>query len=242
MFHKSMLLCSLCALALPLAAQDSDSSDALDTVVVTGSRIGYDDLLDTPAVSLTKPGDYLLQTIALSNDSRDAEMRKREIHETIAKLIASAGGRYVVFYVDEYRIALNRDHYRIELEEDDKRPDTNHVSLQIRVGIGGDPAKAEAIIAEMRRFVRSADKVGRTEIDIKGDTALVMNKPERFRYELIDVIAKDSKRLMDAMALDCKVQIDGLNSRVQWERASAAELLLYIPYRMTISECRKDAR
>ena len=139
-----------------------------------------------------------------------------------------------------YRIALNRDNYRVDLEQDGKRPDTNQVSLQIRVGIGGDPAKAEAIIAEMRRFVRSADKVGRTVIDIRGDTALVMNKPERFRYELIDAIAKDSKRLMDAMALDCKVEIDGLNSRVQWERASAAELLLYIPCRMTISECRKS--
>lgn len=34
---------------------------------------------------------------------------------------------------------------------------------------------------------------------------------------------------MDTMVLDCKVQIDGLNSRAQWERASAAELLLYIP-------------
>lgn len=181
----------------------------------------------------------MLQTIVLSNDSRDAEMRKREIHETIVKLISSAGSRYVVFYVDEYRIALNRDNYRIDLGDDDKRPDTNLVSLQIRVGIGGDPTKAEAIIADMRRFIRGAAKVGRTEIDIKGDTALVMNKPERFRYELIDAIAKDSKRLMDAMALDCKVDIDGLNSRVEWERASAAELLLYIRYSVAISDCRK---
>lgn len=236
------VLLPLCLLAFssPLLAQDE--GNALDTITVTGSNVGYDDLLDTPAVSLTKPGDYLLQTIALSNDSRDADMRKREIHETIAKLIASASGRYVVFYVDEYRIALNRDNYRVELEEDDKRPDANRVSLQIRVGIGGDSARAEAIIAEMRRFIRSTDKIGRTEIDIKGDTALVMNKPERFRYELIDAIAKDSKRLTDAMALDCKVEIDGLNGRVQWERASAAELLLYIPYRMTIADCRKGAQ
>lgn len=239
MLRAALLPLCLLAFASPVLAQDE--GNALDTITVTGSNVGYDDLLDTPAVSLTKPGDYLLQTIALSNDSRDADMRKREIHETIAKLIASASGRYVVFYVDEYRIALNRDNYRVELEEDDKRPDTNRVSLQIRVGIGGDSARAEAIIAEMRRFIRSTDKIGRTEIDIKGDTALVMNKPERFRYELIDAIAKDSKRLTDAMALDCKVEIDGLNGRVQWERASAAELLLYIPYRMTIADCRKGA-
>ena len=145
---------------------------------------------------------------------------------------------------DPERIGLadNQGNYRVDLEQDGKRPDTNQVSLQIRVGIGGDPAKAETIIAEMRRFVRSADKVGRTVIDIKGDTALVMNKPERFRYELIDAIAKDSKRLMDAMALDCKVQIDGLNRRVEWERASAAELLMYIRYSVTISDCRKSAQ
>ena len=242
MFHKSMLLCGLCALALPMIAQGQDSSDELDTVVVTGSRIGYSDLLDTPAVSLTKPGDYLLQTIVLSNDSRDAEMRKREIHETIAQLIGSTGSRYVVFHVDEYRIALNRDNYRVELLVDGKRPDSNLVSLQIRVGVGGDPTKAEAIIADMRRFIRSASKVGRTEIEIRGDTALVMNKPERFRYELIDAIAKDSKRLMTAMALDCKTEIDGLNRRVEWERASAAELLLYIRYNVTISDCRQGSQ
>lgn len=238
---RSLLLTG-CLLSFAFSATAQEADDALDSITVTGSRIGYSDLLDTPAVSLTKPGDYLLQTIVLSNDSRDAEMRKREIHETISKLISSAGSRYVVFHVDEYRIALNRDNYRVDLEEDDKRPDTDLVSLQIRVGIGGDPAKAEAIIAEMRRFIRGAEKAGRTEIDIKGDTALVMNKPERFRYELIDAIAKDSKRLMDAMALDCKVEIDGLNGRVQWERASAAELLLYIPYRMTIADCRNSAR
>ncbi len=242
MFHKSVLLCGLCALALPMIAQAQDSSDELDTVVVTGSRIGYSDLLDTPAVSLTKPGDYLLQTIVLSNDSRDAEMRKREIHDTIAQLIASAGGRYVVFYVDEYRVALNRDNYQVDLEEDDERPDSSLVSLQIRVGIGGDPAKAETIIAEMRRFIRSANKIGRTEIEIKGDTALIMNKPERFRYELIDAIAKDSKQLMTAMALDCKTEIDGLNRRVEWKRASAAELLLYIRYSVTISDCRQGSQ
>ncbi len=93
----------------------------------------------------------------------------------------------------------------------------------------------------MRRFIRSASKVGRTEIEIKGDTALVMNKPERFRYEIIDSIVKDSKRSIDAMALDCKVEINGLNRRVEWERVSAAELLLYIRYNVTISDCRNSA-
>lgn len=221
----------------PVLAQDA--SENLDEIVVTGSRINYSDILDTPAVSLTKPGDYLLQSFTLTSDSRDEAMRKREIHDTIAQMIASAGSRYTLSYIDEYRINLSRDNYRIELEEDGKRPDTSHVTLQLKASVGGDPGKAEAIIAEMRRFIRSANKVGRTEIDVRGDTSLVMNRPERFRYELIDAIAKDSRRLMDAMAMECEIEIDGLNRRVEWERASAAELLLYIRYNVTINQCRK---
>jgi hypothetical protein len=235
------LVCVLAFAALPVLAQDAENN-ALDRITVTGSRISYRDVLDTPAVSMTKPGDYLLQNISLSNDSRDPALRKRELHETIARMIAAAGGRYRLLYDGDYIITLTRENYRVELEDDDKRPDTNQVDLTVQVDVAGDPAKAQAIIADMRGFVRGSEKVGRTEIDIKGDTGLVMNRPERFRYEIIDAIAKDSKRLMDAMALDCKVEIDGLNGRVQWERASAAELLLYIPYSMTIADCRTLAR
>ena len=48
-----------------------------------------------------------------------------------------------------------------------------------------------------------------------------MKKAERFRYELIDVIVKDSKRLMDAMVLYCKIEIDGLNRSVARVSAQA---------------------
>jgi hypothetical protein len=230
---------ALAALASPACAQEQ--FDELDRVTVVGTRISYDDLLDTPAVSITRPGDFLLQSIVMSNDSRDSALRRRELHETVLQMISAAGGRYRILYEDEYPIALNRENYQIELDNDDKRPDTNRVDLKVQVDIGGDPAQAQSIIAAMRRFIRGTNKVGRTEIDVKGETALVMNRPERFRYEIIDAIAKDSKKLMDAMALDCKIEIDGLNGRIQWERASAAELLLYIPYRMTIGDCGKRA-
>lgn len=225
--------------ALPVFAQDSEE---LDRITVTGSRISYADLLDTPAVSVTKPGDYLLQAFVLTNDSRDAGMRKRELYDTIAGMIAAAGNRYRILHEDDGTIVLNRENYQVEVENDDKRADTSRIDLKVQVDVGGDPAQAQRVIAEMRRFVRNANKSGRTEIEIRGDTALVMKKPERFRYEIIDAIAKDSKRLMDAMALDCKIELDGLNGRVQWERASAAELLLYLPYRMTISDCRAPTR
>ena len=39
-----------------------------------------------------------------------------------------------------------------------------------------------------------------------------------------------------------QTEIDGLNRRVEWKRASAAELLLYIRYSVTISDCRQGSQ
>jgi hypothetical protein len=72
---KFVLVWFLALSALSAHAQDTEDLE-LDRITVTGSRINYADLLDTPAVSVTKPGDYLLQPIVLTNDSRDAAMRK----------------------------------------------------------------------------------------------------------------------------------------------------------------------
>lgn len=42
-----------------------DGGEALETITVTVSNISYRDFLDTPAVSVTRPGDYLLLPITL---------------------------------------------------------------------------------------------------------------------------------------------------------------------------------
>lgn len=225
----------LLAGAMPVAAQDEAAS--LDRIEVTGSRISYRDLLDTPAVSITRPGDYLLQEFRLENDTRDRAGRERELHETIARLLAAGGSRYGVLHGDGYRVALDRGNYRIEVDEDGKRPDTSTVTLQLRADLGGDPKQAEAIALGMQRFLREASRVGRTEVEVVGETALGMGKPERFRYELISAISRDTVQVMQSLGLRCSVELDGLNSRIEWQRVSAGELLLYIPYTMTVDGC-----
>ncbi|MGQ0801565.1 MAG: hypothetical protein ACT4NL_15815 [Pseudomarimonas sp.] len=60
--------------------------------------------------------------------------------------------------------------------------------------------------------------------------ALGMNKPERYRYELIEAIAADSLKIRESVGAGCKVDLDGLNSRIEWERVGPTELLLYVPY------------
>ena len=225
----------LMAASLPVAAQEQAA--ALDRIEVTGSRISYRDLLETPAIAITKPGDYLLQEFRLENDTRDKAGRTRELHDTISKLISAAGGRYGVLFGDAYRVTLDRGNYRIALEENAKRADTSGVTLQLRADLGADPRQADAIGAAMQKFLREAATVGRTEVEVVGETALGMGKPERYRYDLITAISQDTTQVMQSLGLQCTVELGGLNSRIEWQRVSAGELLLYIPYTMTINGC-----
>jgi len=80
-------------------------------------------------------------------------------------------------------------------------------------------------------------KIGRTEIEVEKNTALVMNKPERYRYEVIAAISEDAKKITANLGAGCEIKLGHLDGRIEWGRASATELLLYIPYSMEVSGC-----
>jgi len=225
------------AFFVSVGAVAQDGGQALETITVTGSRISYRDLLDTPAVSVTRPGDYLLLPITLINDTRSEEGRKHEIYATIQKMLAATGKQFQLIYEDTYPLLLNAQNYQVPLAKEDKRPDVNKVELSVRTPIAGEPAKAEEFTRALRSFVEKAERVGRTEIDTGHETALSLSRPERFRYDLISAIAEDTAKVRAQIGAGCKVSIDGLSSRIEWRRASASELLLYIPYHMNIEGC-----
>ena len=221
-------------LATPASAQEAA---ALDRIEVTGSRISYDDLLDTPAISLTRRGDYLSQSITLVNDTRDEAGRRKEIHGTIEKLLARAGSSYTVLHGDTYPVVLERSNHQVELKDDGKRPDVSRVALQVKVALGDATVDGAQQIRALRRFVQETPKVGRTEIDLSDETALGMNKPERYRYELIAAIAADAHRVGESIGAGCRIDLEGLNSRMEWERVGAVEMLLYVRYGMVVRDC-----
>lgn len=234
------------ALAASAISHAQDGAENLDSVVVTGSRIAYRDLLATPAVSITRPGDYLLLPFELVNDTRSEEGRRDEIHATIRKMINAAGSRFEIVHGDSYVTRLDASNFTVPLAADagDKkeRPDTSHVALFVRTAIGGTPDKAEALTRALREFVDRAERIGRTEIDVEKETALSLSRPERFRHEIIRAIADDTAKVRAALGDGCEVAIEGLGSRIEWQRVSAAELMLYIPYTMEIRGCGSPRR
>lgn len=234
----SVSLASMLTAASLLHAQEGDS---LESVVVTGSRISYRDLVDTPAVSITRPGDYLLLPLTLVNDTRNEQGRKDEIHATIQKMLARAGQQFEIVHGETFTTRISKDNYRIALDNDPKRPDVNQVSLFVRTAIAGKPERAEEMTLALRAFIDKAERVGRTEIDVAKETALSLNRPERFRHDIVKAIADDTVKVRTVLGEGCKVLISGLSSRIEWERVSVSELMLYIPYTMDISECGEAA-
>ncbi len=231
------LVASAALLASTASTASADDTASLDNIEVTGSRISYNDLVDTPAISITKRGDYLSQTITLINDTRDEAGRRREIHGTIEKLLARAGDTYSVLHGDTYPIVLTRANHQVETQKDSRRPDVSRVQLQVKLTLTDATTDGEQQVRRLRQFVQDTPKVGRTEIDLSNDTALGMNKPERYRYELIAAIATDSHRVRESIGAGCKVDLDGLNSRIEWERVGPIELLLYVRYSMVVKGC-----
>src|SRR5690606_24598156 len=163
-----------------------------------------------------KPGDYLSQRIELVNDTRSEAGRREEIGQTIENMLARAGDR---FEVHSGLGPMQRGKLNFNMTDDSEREQVSRVWLQVRTDLKPDES-AVATIEELRGFIEDTRRAGRTEIDINNDTALGMQRPERYRYELLQAIAADTERLRQLFGSQCESILDGLNSRIDWERVS----------------------
>lgn len=234
-FAKLSFIALMTFIAAPAFAQDEQS---LDEVVVTGSRITYADLQETPAIGILKPADSIVQGFTLECDTRDENLRRDEMHKSLKALLIGAKNRFTLETGEGFK--LDESNYRIDLFNGSK-VDSSRVMLRLRASLLDRAGKANDLVKTMRAFLEASEKVGRTELSMDALTSLNISRPERFRYELLSAIAADVAKLRTSFGPNCKVALDNLNSRIQWERVSTGELFLFIPYSMQLSECAVTA-
>ncbi len=225
------------ALVLALVAASAANAEVAE-IVVTGSRVSGDDYSAMPAITITRQADFLVQSIHLTNDTRMESARVAETYQTIRDLLTSASKHteFALAYGDEFLIPITADDYKIPLSPQGTRPDTSYVDIYIKIALT-PKANISEIAARLDSFIKAAKVSGRTEIRSQGDVALSVVNPERFRYEIIEKIAQDAKRLRTAVAESCKINVEGLEGRVMWQRSDISELTLYIPHRIELSDC-----
>jgi hypothetical protein len=226
----------LLLVAGPAAAQ-------LEEIVVTASRSSdYSDYSEMPAVTLVRPADFLVQAIQLINDSRSPDLRRTEIRSTIEKLLkrAAESRNFALSYGQGFLLPVSLDDESLQIIESERRTDTSTVDIFVKVTLAANDDTRQRIL-ELRRFIEKAELVGRTEIDPRGDVGLSIVGPERYRPQILERIAAENAALVKLMGANCRVRVGGLEHRVQWERTAVAELTLYIPYGVQISDCRHGA-
>lgn len=228
---KFLLKFALIAVVPVVSAQEF----SLDRIVVTGSRI---DTYGLPAVNIERPADFLAQSVRIVNDSRAPELRSQEILATLQQLQRGARrlGGIELSVGDEYLNALRLDADTLELKTEEKRADTSYLDLYIERRF--DPKRPAADqIRELREFIRDARMDGRSMLEPKGEIALSLVKPERYRSEILAAIADELQRIRGQFPASCKLDVHGLAGRVQWTRVGTAQLALYIEHEIGMAGC-----
>lgn len=213
------------------AAQDLQSQE----VIVTGSRIEQDDYArDMPAVGLRRTADFLVQGVVIRGDTRDMAQRRKEIRAMLTDAIRRAEAAGIELAYGDYVLTrLTLDNAGEVTLSSDNRPDSERVSFLAKARLGGTQS-GEAAEAQIKRFIESVPEVGRAQMDESGDSTLSIVGPDSFRPQIATKIAEDANAMAQRMGQGYAVEVEGLNMPVQWSRAGPGEVLLYIPYKLTI--------
>ncbi len=225
--HRALSIAGLFFLVATSHAQE------LEEVVVTGTFASS----TVPGIHLRRTADYLLLSVQIVNDSRDADQREDEIHKTLLAALSSASknkGIELSTITDSgFVTPLTKANYQIELSNG-SRPDTSEAYFRAKTAVPSNAEEGEALVLELKRFISGLDMVGRTLAYTDGDVELSIVNPNQYRSEAIKMFAEDVRMVTSALGEDYRVIVNGIDQPVEWVRAGSLSLAIYIPYNYTV--------
>ncbi len=246
----------------PLLAQDGDMGE----VVVTASR-RMQSLSDLPisiarqrppVIGLKRQADSAARNIEIVSDSREADMRKREVQSMLLDAIDRAKKDGFSLVVGQLQLVeVTRANWQDQFpglggkpvsdEEEDYNDDDDAaapatfeddgseatVRLRVKTKLDGSIGNAQAKIAG---FVKSVPATGRSLIKQKDGLALTIVNPEQYRDEIYKRIAAGAKHAVSFYGPEYGVDVSGLDRDIEWQQVSNTEVFLYIPYSFSVGK------
>jgi hypothetical protein len=236
----NILLAIGLAAATPAMAQGEGGQE----VVVTGARMGsnYSNTPVTvigglPSIMLTmrRTADFAVQQVTITGDTRDQAKRREEIYAMVRNAIPLAEKSGVQLATGTLVVEpLTLANYKnLPIEDQGGRDDAEQVTFLVKTPLvaGGD---AKAALERISRYIASVPAVGRAEMKADGELTLSVVKPEQYRGQIIDMIAKDAAETSAKFGAGYGVEVTGLDRPVLWGRASLTEIFLYLPASYTV--------
>ncbi len=227
------LIAAACA-AIPAAAQD-----ALETVMVTGSRSSDSD--SQPYVVLKRRADHLVTSITVEDDTRDQKLRQEEMRNTLRAVIREAkrDSRITLSVVKKDTLKdFTEDLIDLYITAG-SRPDTSRARILVKTAITANDT-FEGATGRIDDFVKRVPRIGRSETTNDEDWELTVVGPQQYHPGVVAKIAQDIKETLALFGPGYGVQIEGLYRPVQWYRAGQLDLAIYIPYNYTIAPRRTE--
>ena len=240
-FAAPLVLGSVFA-AIPQAAFAQD--EGMQEVIVTASRSGFKSggirsvqVASPPAVGYRRTADFAVRSASIVGDTRDRTARLAEINKMVENAIKSAPGYGIQLsfgakLIEDLNLGNFMD-YTNKNMSGGGRADTSRISFLIKVPLNDNSDMAE-IEKKMDSFVEKVRPVGRAEFLGKGSITLSVVAPDQYRNDIIGAIAKDASEVSAKIGPDYAVKLEGMHERVEWARWGKKQVLLYIPFRMTI--------
>jgi hypothetical protein len=264
-----LALCSVALFTAPSFAQDDDSG--MNEVVVTGQRISRNSLSQSPIdignfVPLTPPvigfkrqADSAVRNIDIVSDSREEDMRRREVQAMLLDAIdrAKTAGFSLVTGQSEL-VEVTRANWQDQFpelagkakpddeDEDDDYDDENEdassyeddggttvIRLKVKTKLDGSINNAQQKIAG---FIKGVPATGRSLMKPQGGLSLTIINPDQYRDEIYKRIATGAKHAVSFYGPEYGVEVMGLDRDVAWQQVSNTEVFLYIPYTFKIEK------
>jgi hypothetical protein len=210
------------------------AQEDLQEVIVTGSR---SEDVAIPGTSLKRPGDSILLTVEVSNDSRDPKTRRQEIEATLRAMMAAAAKEksieLSVIGDNNLVLPLRIDSATLHLMAGD-RSDTSEATISVKTQIPAQVGNSSALVAKLKDFATNIKPVGRTIIDSDGGIQISIVNPMQYRDRVIELMAADVKKVTAALGPDYKVVLRGIDQPIQWVRDGMLELTIFVPYRYDV--------
>jgi hypothetical protein len=212
-----------------------------------------------PVIGLKRQADSAVRRIEIVSDSREAELRQREVQAMLLAALDRAQREGMSLVTGHYEVVeVTRDNWRdafpalagrpAEDEDDDDDDDdeddkpepgfeddgsTATVRLLVKTRLEGSIASAQQKITA---FVKAVPATGRSQIEQKGGLALTIINPNQYQDEIYRLVAAGAKHAASFYGEDYSVTVTGLNRDVGWAQVSNTEIFLYIPYSFTVSK------
>jgi hypothetical protein len=255
----------LAFLAAPIYAQDAAGSDndAAEVIVTATRRVpgGLQIAIPPPPViGIKRIADSAVRNIEIISDSREEDMRKREVQAMLLAAIDLAKregmslvtGQFEVVEVtranwqDQFVGLVIRDDDSADDEDEDDEDDedkpkpafeddgnTTTIRLKVKAKLVGSIDNVEQ---KIKAFLKKVPVTGRSVIEKKSGTALTIINPEQYRDEIYRKISSGAQRAVTFYGTEYGLNITGLDNAIAWKQVSNTQVFLYIPYSFAVQK------